>query len=85
MWLEEQLEPEREFLDMINHPSGIMTHHSHLNPPGMGPEFFASIPHARICPVASYSRHVGIFLNVSNEPGQFSICCTLPPAIREEP
>lgn len=53
--------------------------------PGIGLEFLASRPQAKIWPSSSYSRHVGIFLKFSLAPGHDRICCTCPPAIRDDP
>jgi len=61
------------------------TDHSHLIVPGIGLAFFASKPQARTCPSSLYKRQVGILRKVSKDPGQWSICCTCPAAIRDEP
>jgi hypothetical protein len=61
------------------------TDHSHLIVPGIGLAFFASKPQARTCPSSLYNKQVGILRKVSKDPGQWSICCTCPAAIRDDP
>lgn len=84
MRLKEQFEPgDRQVRSPLT--DATMANHSHLMAPGIGPAFLASMPHAMTWPVWSYNRHVGIFLNVSKLPGQFNICWTFPPAMRDDP
>lgn len=65
---------------------GLDTYHSHLVCPGpMLAACLAGRPHAMTEPCSSYRRHVGTLRKVSDEPGQFKICCTWPEAIREDP